>query len=137
MIMALTWVHTHLPKLAAGETDCLSVKIPGQHIDYASWVFLAGCKLKVSEPGRQRCIREGVRNVHAWVVGQEHSRQAGVPHAAVTEPGWRQAVYDPFKGPLFVDLETLAPVRYARYVIMSGKNVYYVPYEFGEPDDDN
>jgi hypothetical protein len=133
--MKLTWVHTHLPKLTAGEIDMLSVKIPGQRIEYASWLFLTDCKFLVHEAGRQRCVRDRVRNVHAWVVGKEVVRQSGVSWERAI-PGWRQAVYDPFKGETFVDISTLEPVRYARYVIMSGKNVFYIPYEFGEDDDD-
>jgi len=123
-----TWLHTHLPRLQSGETpDVISVKIPGRHIEYASWVSLRDAEFKVSEPGRRRCIREGVRNVHAWIVGEEILRvcsdwrysQAPCP------VGYRQAVYDPWKGGTFVDSETLEPVLTADLVIMAGKNVYY------------
>lgn len=123
-----TWLHTHLPRLQSGETpDVISVKIPGQHIAYASWVSLRGAEFKVSEHGRQRCIREGVRNVHAWIVGDEILRVgADWSHAQAERPaGYRQAVYDPFRGGAFVDSETLEPVMRADLVIMAGKNVYF------------
>lgn len=126
-----TWLHTHLPRLKSGDTpDVISVKVPGQHVTYASWVSLRDVEFRVFQPGRKRCVDEGVRNVHAWVVGHEilrvgaswHYSRAGLPG------GYRQALYDPFKGPTFVDAETLTPVRSAKLVIMAGKNVYYVPY---------
>lgn len=123
-----TWAHLHLPRLQSGETpDVISVKIPGQHIEYASWVSLRDAEFKVSEPGRQRCIREGVRNVHAWVVGEEILRVGAnwTYNQAPCPAGYRQAVYDPWKGGTFVDSGTLVPVQRADLVIMAGKKVFY------------
>lgn len=121
-----SWVHTHLPRLTAGERDCLSVKIPGQRIEYASDVLLRDAEFRVSEPGRRRCLAEGVRNVHAWVVGTEVQRWCGArPLESLT--GMRRAVYDPWKGSSFVDAETLQPVRRAAVVMLSGKTVWYEP----------
>ena len=124
--MSQTWVHTHLPKLVAGERDCLSVKVPGQRIAYASEVLLTDVTFKVHEGGRRRCLESGQRNVHAWVVGTEQDRASG------TEPferlsTWRRALYDPFKGGSFVDSETLEPVASASVAIVSGKFVHYLP----------
>ena len=122
-----TWAHLHLPRLQAGEVNVISVKVPGQRIAYTSWISLRDVEFKVSEPGRQRCLTYGVRNVHAWVVGTEvlrvgsHWGYAQAPRPAA----YRQAVYDPWKGGTFVDSETLTPVLRADLVIMSGKNVYY------------
>ena len=122
-----TWLHTHLPRLQSGDANPISVKVPGQRIAYASWVSMRNVKFVVSEAGRQRCLRERVRNVHAWVVGDEILRcEAGFPGEFDRAPtGYRKALYDPFKGPSFVDAETLEPVHAADYVIMSGKNVWY------------
>lgn len=129
--MKSTWAHLHLPRLQSGVTDVISVKVPGQRILYASSVKLANARFVVSESGRQRCLREGVRNVHAWIVGEELSRLTGTPPR---EPigDWCQAVYDPWLGDSFVDLHTLAPVHRASRVVMSGKNVYYRPMKEGE-----
>lgn len=119
------WLHTHLPRLKAGETpDVISVKIPGQRIEYASWVSLKNARFVVHERGRQRCVR----NV---VVGEEILRLSGddwlyLRPGGYRPSGYRQAVYDPWKGGQFVDLETGVPVLKASLVIMSGKNVYYV-----------
>jgi hypothetical protein len=123
-----TWAHLHLTRLRSGDTpDVISVKIPGQRIAYTSWVSIKDARFVVSEAGRQRCIREGVRNVHAWVVGTEVLRVgSNWTYAQAPCPAsYRRAVYDPWKGGAFVDAETLDPVLTADYVILSGKNVYY------------
>lgn len=120
------WVHTHLPRLRAGEVACLSVKVPGQPIAYASWVSLSDVEFFVSEAGRRRCLAEGVRNVHAWVVGTEILRMPVYPVRDVPPASWSRALYDPWKGPAFVDSVTLEPVFKAPLAILSGKNVYYV-----------
>lgn len=121
--MARLWVHTHLPRLKAGETNMLSVKRPGEHIDYASWVSMTNVDFKVHERGRLRCIESGQRNVHAWVVGDEVAVVKDFHQSP--RPALRRAVYDPWKGDSFVDSETLEPVHHASVAIMNGKDVYY------------
>jgi hypothetical protein len=123
-----TWAHLHLPRLTSGDPNPISVKVPGERIDYVSWLSLTDVTFRVSQAGRRRCLREDVRNVHAWVVGTEVLRAPDYPFAdpALDYPTWRRAVYDPWKGHAFVDAETLAPVLTARYAILSGKHVFYV-----------
>ncbi len=128
--MTDTWIHTHLPRLRSGDTpDVISVKIPGQRIAYASWISLKHARFTVHERGRQRCLEYGVRNVHAWVVGQEVARLDGdwsyLRPDGYAPAGYRRAVYDPWKGSTFVDLETGCAVFEADIVIMAGKNVWY------------
>lgn len=53
---------------------CLSItsmegSLRGKVVAHASSVDLQGCKMVVSEPGRQRVLREKVKGVHAWVEG--------------------------------------------------------------------
>lgn len=121
--MSKTWVHTHLPRLLGGEVNMLSVKDLGEPVRYASWVSLKNVEFKVHQRGRLRCIESGVRNVHAWVVGDrilvERDYTDSVPR------GWHRAVYDPWKGESFVDSVTLLPVKYASMAILVGKDVYY------------
>lgn len=124
--MHIAWVHTHLPRLVAGERDCLSIKVPGQKIAYGSDVLLTGARFVVHERGRQRCLEYGVRNVHAWVVGEEVQRWSGaLPLESLG--GYRRAVYNPWKGGAFVDAETFTAVYEARVVMISGKTVWYDP----------
>lgn len=123
-----TWAHLHITRFRSGNPDMISVKVPGQRIEYASWVSLKDAVFKISEPGRQRCITQGVRNVHAWVVGSEVYRATSAEFTPVMDfppPSYRRAVYDPWKGGSFVDSERLTPVLTADYVILSGKQVFY------------
>ena len=129
-----TWVHTHLPRLLAGERDCLSVKVPGQRIAYASDVLLTDTTFKVHEAGRRRCLESGQRNVHAWVVGQEVCRWYGAAPIESLD-GMRRAVYDPWKGSTFVASETLEPLTSSPAVMVSGKTVWYQPAEPPRPQD--
>lgn len=124
-----TWLHTHLPRLQSGDANVISVKVPGQRVEYAAWVSLGDVEFRVHEHGRQRCLAGGVRNVHAWVVGDEILRcEADFPGEFARIPqGYRRAVYDPWKGGSFVDSETLEPVHRAPYAIMVGKDVWYLP----------
>lgn len=124
--MTVVWAHLHLPRLRSGETvNVISLKVPGERIDYTSMVSLTGAMFRVSEPGRQRCIRDGVRNVHAWVVGDLGGRSDGVAWRDVPPAGFSRAVYDPWKGSSFVNAETLEPVFESSLVVMSGKSVFY------------
>lgn len=124
-----TWAHLHLPRLWSGETpDVISLKLAGQRVEYVSWLSLSDAEFRVFQPGRQRCIRENVRNVHAWAVGTEVERMTNHwPMLDFPPEGWRTAVYDPFKGATFVDAGTLEPVLAAGFVILSGKNVWFRP----------
>lgn len=121
------WLHTHLPRLKAGEPDCISVKVPGERVAYASWVLLGPSEFRVHERGRQRCLEFGVRNVHAWVVGEEWDRGTGAVPWAVSASYWSRAVYDPWRGGAFVDLGTKVAVFEAERVLMVGKDVFYRP----------
>lgn len=118
------WAHLHLPRLRAGETpDVISLKTPGEKIDYVSWVELSNPTFRVSEKGRQRALRDNVRNVHAWVVGEQMGSGTGSPLHEPTD--MRRAIYDPWKGPSFVDSETLEPIHSAKRALLNGKFVYY------------
>lgn len=117
-----TWVHLHLPRLKAyeagyGTADVISVKVPGERVAYTETIALKDATFKVSKAGRDRCVREGVRNVHAWIVGTETFLQP--------VDNLRRAIYDPFQSDMFVDSETLEPLEGAGYVVMVGKLVYY------------
>ena len=117
------WAHLHLPRLKSGDTkNVISLKTPGKKIEYVSSVELSNPTFKVSEKGRQRALRDNVRNVHAWVVGELRAKSYNV--GALTLP-WRRAIYDPWKGETFVDSETLQPVLSAERALLTGKFVYY------------
>lgn len=108
----------------------ISLKIPGRHISYVSWLSMDDAVFRVHESGRQRCIRENVRNVHAWVVGTVTVCGAAPSESVFRDiefglEGWSQALYDPFKGETFVNASTFEPIYSAGEAFLIGKNVYY------------
>ena len=121
--MTKVWAHLHLPKWNAylngsGDFDVISLKSPGQKVRYVSEISMKNCTFFVSAAGRERTLRTGQGNVHAWVIGEETNREWDYR-------GWRKAVYDPWRGGTFVDSNTLQPVEFMIAVHMIGKDVYY------------
>lgn len=60
-------------------------------IDYSDSLVLADVTFKVSEAGRQRVLREGRKNVHAFVVGTVISEYENPAQ-------WWKVSYNPYKG---------------------------------------
>jgi hypothetical protein len=121
------WAHLHLPRLRSGETpNVISLKTPGEKIDYVSAVEMSNPTFRVHERGRERCLEYGVRNVHAWVVGDVEGVSYNCRQMDLSS-AWRRAVYDPWKGDSFVDADTLEPVHSASRAVLTGKVVYYQP----------
>lgn len=118
----ITWSHLHLPRFSAGERNCISVKDKGQRVRYVSDISMKDVTFFVSAAGRERCLRTGVRNVHAWVIGERVNE--GINSDPVFLHNYRRAIYDPWKGDSFVWADTLTPVHRAATVYLSGKNVY-------------
>ena len=48
---------------------CWSVRDHGRVVGHAPALALAGCRLRVVETARQRVLRTGRREVHAWISG--------------------------------------------------------------------
>jgi hypothetical protein len=63
-------IHPHRNKVMQGVEECISVTPePRGHAYYAGTVILTGASFRVQPAGLQRARKEGVRNVHAWAVG--------------------------------------------------------------------
>lgn len=62
-------------------------------IGHAESVCIGNVTLRVSEAGRQRAVREGRRNVHAFAVGIELDTALSVAGPRIT--------YNPFRAPHF------------------------------------
>lgn len=131
------WLHLHLPKLTKyravldgngpmGELDSnvISLKIPGEKIRYVSRAIVRNARFHVSEKGRQRCLKSGQRNVHAWVVGELLPERPTFRYSDYLNEDSRKVVYDPWKGASFVDALTLEPVYEARQVLMLRDQVW-------------
>lgn len=117
--------HLHLPKKKAGVDECISV-IPfgGSGAKYFGTVALTNVRFQVSEPGRQRTLSTGQKNVHAWVVGDLMAGIAAQHPPKKSE--WKQARYNPRETETFVDAETGKPVHTAYAAYLVGSKVYYI-----------
>jgi len=104
---------------------CFSIKAlegdqKGRVIAHRDTVVLDGCKLMVSEAGRQRVLREKRKNVHAGVSGtwiNYCTNRADNQFDFISIVG-RQVTYNPYKYDSFVFKTTEQPVKVADVVAM-------------------
>jgi hypothetical protein len=92
------------------QTQCPATK-KYKVIGYARSVLMANVSFVVSESGRQRAIRDGQRNVHAFAVGTLVAadwieNKTALPidwngAAVYAEKHTRRISYNPFRGPDF------------------------------------
>tara|TARA_B100000123_G_scaffold84472_1_gene60935 strand:- start:2733 stop:3125 length:393 start_codon:yes stop_codon:yes gene_type:complete len=80
----------------------------GRVIDRANDVFLINPSFIVRQGGRERVIKEGKKNVHAFVVGYRPSRFTAEEWDVYYIQGktWRDVTYNPYKNTTFVYKDT-------------------------------
>ena len=76
---------------------------------------LENVTFKVSEAGRQRVLREGRKNVHAYIIGDLVDCKPLTEGEIVT--------YNPFKYSSFVLKDTEAPVHKAERLSIAGRTI--------------
>ena len=86
---------------------CFSIKAlegadKGRVIAHRDTVVLDGCKLMVSEAGRQRVLREKRKNVHAGVTGVWINGDRVESHYEFLSMVGRQVTYNPYKYSSFI-----------------------------------
>lgn len=120
--------HLHLPRLKAGQDDCISVA-PAIHVrgggtEYFGTVTLTNVTFRVHQSGRLRTLDKQQRNVHAWVVGD---LVAATPSQQFpfTEK-WSKAIYNPYLYETFVDKTTGEALDSVTAAYMVGKHVFYL-----------
>lgn len=100
-----TRVKVHRNLNAPGSPVYSIVALSGEHknkvVGYAPSVQLRNVELKVSEASHRRVLREGVRNVHSWAIG-EYVGSFAEPPEDFREA--REVVYQPFVRPWFCHL---------------------------------
>jgi len=96
-------VYRNLNREKQGLPDSWSIceispsgKSRGKLIRHATTVTLANCVPYVSESARQRVIRVGHREVHAWIIGEVLSVDGETLESV------DRVTYRPFDGPSFV-----------------------------------
>lgn len=97
-----------------------SIKEKGRVVAHADTLAISGARFVVQPAGREKVIREGRKNVHAFVRGQL-DRTRRTPNLT----GYRKASYNPYKAPYFVDAETGDKLTKAESVILHEGKAYY------------
>ena len=102
---------------------CFSIKAlegdrKGRVVAHSDTVVLEGCKLLVSEAGRQRVLREKRKNVHAGVTGVWINGDRVESHYEFLSMVGRQVTYNPYKYSSFIIKATEQSVDKADVVAM-------------------
>ncbi len=88
-------------------------------------ILLKDCEMRVSEAGRQRTVREGVRNVHAYVYGKFASMGEFVPDVELPVD-FVDCRYNPFKHDSFY-VPGDCPISRCRWFIGTEKYTKVLP----------
>ena len=88
---------------------CWSVKRRGRVVLHANAIIVTDPEFRVSDAGRDKVRREGVKNVHAHVVC-ETENLAVVRDYDELPKCRRRAYYNPYKTVTFVDYEAGTPL---------------------------
>lgn len=90
----------------------------GRVILHTDKVHIRDAKFVVRKAGRERVLREGKKNVHAFVRGE-------ATHFDDFDPDWLDYLdytlvsYNPYKHDTFVDVYDVSPVRTAKRAVLS------------------
>lgn len=88
---------------------------------HAVSVTLKNASFKISQKGRERVLREGVKNVHAYVVGEFICADKDIS----TYQNLKPAFYNPMKTTHFVDSATALPLNDSPLIHCQNKIAYY------------
>ena len=80
----------------------------GRVIAHVNQIELAQCVFRVQQAGRKRVLREGKKNVHAYIAGHTCNLKDSTKMDG-------EATYNPYKYSTFVDREDGSPVGYRPY----------------------
>lgn len=120
---------------------CFSIKHDGIVVAHASAVTVFHATTKVSEAGRQRVLKEKVKNVHAGVVGHVFGfTGTATPRGKVM--GWednalnnvdyleeksgRSISYNPYKGSTFFYQDTDEAFTGSKNLYLNGRKIYEI-----------
>jgi hypothetical protein len=91
-----------------------SVVVAGRVAYHANMVMLGNCKFKVSEAGRLRVLKQGRKNVHAFIYGD----LLAIDMPITVKDDARQVTYNPYKYETFVSRDTLERIDSANLVYL-------------------
>lgn len=101
-------------------SDTFSLLYKGIVVSRPVYVELRGVELKVSEPGRQRVIKEKRKNVHAKCGADIAIVCTGTPNLN----GFTEVYYDPYTTSNFVIKSTGKPLFHADLIIGFENKIY-------------
>lgn len=96
---------------------CYSIQYKGRVIEHARQVTLLNVRFHVNENGRQRVLKTGHKNVHAYAIGVW--TEQNIPH---TLNG--RVTYNPFRDGSFYNVHTNAPVEFAQYALLDEHGIW-------------
>lgn len=111
---------------------CLSVRDTGGRVRHASAVVMTDITFAVQPAGRARVVREGKKNVHAFVRGTVKSEygldtETGLLADLAGKNGYRRVTYDPYKYESFVYADSKDEVKTCNGVLILGRDIYEMP----------
>tara|TARA_R100001132_G_scaffold19388_1_gene17112 strand:- start:1192 stop:1548 length:357 start_codon:yes stop_codon:yes gene_type:complete len=94
--------------------NCWSVRslFTGKVIYHADYIGIKNAKLVVRPGGRAKVLREGRKNVHAFIRGE------AVPQWEVVQHCENQISYNPYKNESFILTDTNTPIDHAKTVFL-------------------
>ena len=110
-------LHKHLFSVRSARSGRVILHTDKVHIDNPKFV--------VREGGRQRVLREGKKNVHAFVRGDATYFDDFDPDYN----GYSLVMYNPYKHDTFVDVHDVMPVRTAKRAVLQLEPRYNCPQE--------
>lgn len=108
-----TYVYRNLRK------QQLSLKQRNRVIGHADAVILTDVEFRVRESGRQRCLRDKQKNVHAFAVG---TMEATIPDDIQAFNRGARVSYNPYRSAHFFDVATGTPVYHSKRVLVTANN---------------
>lgn len=120
-------IHPHKPMVDAGSQTCISITPMKKHgrAHYMGTVILTDVEFVVHDSGHAQYLKEGVRNVHAWMTGELVSETLEqFPPATVDTDLMSQVRYDLEAG-RFLDAAGIDVTDgHFRAGVVVGKNCY-------------
>ena len=100
-----------------------SIRHKGKVVGHADNVVCADCKFVVGRAGRARVLREGRKNVHAFVRGRLIGTDVKWLKVEENLPEWQAVRYNPYKWGTFVTGAD-QPVYASKYVVLGQKKLF-------------
>lgn len=98
--------------------NCYSVRLNKKVVAHVRAIRLENVEFVVSEAGRQRVLRTGQKNVHAFMRG-DVVLQLPIPKF------WSRVSYNPFKGPYFTTSYGSMELKFASHACAWADDKYH------------